>query len=86
MALLFTSRVGPKWRTALGIHLHKKRMFLSAVLTGSMPRPDIKTEHARDGGLLMSAIEERFDPTDPEHLLRARILAEFLIAWTGNRR
>jgi hypothetical protein len=57
-----------------------------ALLPGPVPPPDIQTEHTRDGGLLMSAIEERLDPTDPEHLRRARILAETLIAWTGNRR
>ncbi len=36
-----------------------------------------------DGGLLMTATEERLDPTNPEHLERARILAEIMIARTG---
>jgi hypothetical protein len=32
---------------------------------------------------LMTATEKRLDPTNPEHLQRARILAETLIARTG---
>jgi hypothetical protein len=55
-----------------------------ALLPRPVPPPDIKTEHTRDGGLLMSAIAERLDPTDPEHLRRARILADFLIERTGH--
>jgi len=42
--------------------------------------PEILTERTPDGGLLMIAAEERLDPTDPEHLSRARILTETMIA------
>lgn len=42
--------------------------------------PEIVTERTSDGGLLMSAVEDRFDPTNPEHVRRARILAETMIA------
>ncbi|MFZ0609978.1 MAG: hypothetical protein WAM75_20125 [Xanthobacteraceae bacterium] len=45
---------------------------------------EVLTERTRDGGLLMTATEERLDPTNPEHVLRARILAETLIAQTGS--
>jgi Immunity protein 52 len=45
--------------------------------------PEIRTERTHDGGLLMTATEERFDPANPEHLRRARILAKTLIARTG---
>jgi len=44
--------------------------------------PEIQTERAADGGLLMIATEERLDPDIPEHVRRARILAETLIAQT----
>jgi hypothetical protein len=44
---------------------------------------EILTEPTPDGGLLMSATTERLDPTDPEHVRRARILAETLITCTG---
>jgi hypothetical protein len=44
---------------------------------------DIKTETTNDGGLLMTATEERLDPDIPEHVRRARILAETLIERTG---
>jgi hypothetical protein len=54
-----------------------------ALLPSPVPLPDIKTEHTPDGGLLMTATEERLDPTNPEHLRRARILAETMIARTG---
>jgi hypothetical protein len=45
--------------------------------------PQILTERMPDGGLLMSATTERLDPTNPEHVRRARILAETLIACGG---
>ena len=45
--------------------------------------PEILTERAPGGGLLMSATTDRLDPTDPEHVRRARILAETLIACSG---
>jgi hypothetical protein len=44
--------------------------------------PEILTERTPDGGLLMSATEERLDPGNTEHLRRARIVAETLIART----
>jgi hypothetical protein len=47
---------------------------------------EILTEHTPGGGLLMSATKERLDPMNPEHVRRARVLAETMIAQTGNRR
>jgi Immunity protein 52 len=46
--------------------------------------PEILTERTRDGGLLMTATKERFDPDNPEHARRARILAETMIKQTGH--
>jgi hypothetical protein len=43
---------------------------------------EVLTERTPDGGLLMIATTERLDPTNPEHVRRARILAETLIACT----
>jgi hypothetical protein len=58
--------------------------YLSAPLAAGLKvPPDIKTETTTDGGLLMTATEERLDPDIPEHVRRARILAETLIAHTG---
>jgi immunity protein 52 of polymorphic toxin system len=58
--------------------------YLSAPLTAGLELPsEIMTEHTPDGGLLITATENRFDPTNPEHQRRARILAETLIARTG---
>jgi hypothetical protein len=48
--------------------------------------PEIQTERLPDGGLLMIATEERLDPTNPEHVRRARTLAETLIERTGYQR
>jgi hypothetical protein len=48
-----------------------------------LPPPEIVTERTSDGGLLMIATEDRLDPTNPEHLRRARIIAETMIAGTG---
>lgn len=55
-----------------------------SLLHGFAGAPDIKTERTPDGGMLMSAIEDRLDPTNPEHLRRARILADILIKATAN--
>ena len=49
------------------------------------PTPEILTERTPDGGLLMSATTDRLDPTNPDHVRRARILAETLIAATGSQ-
>lgn len=58
--------------------------YLSAPLTGGLKLPaEIHTEITADGGLLMTATEERLEPDIPEHARRARILAETLIAQTG---
>jgi hypothetical protein len=49
------------------------------------PPPDMRTEHAPGGGLLLSATEERFDPTNPEYLRRSLVLAETMVARTGEK-
>jgi hypothetical protein len=49
-----------------------------------VPRADMRIEHAQGGGLLLSATEDRFDPISPDHLRRARDLAEIMIARTGD--
>jgi hypothetical protein len=55
--------------------------YLSSPLaSGLEPPPEILTERTPDGGLLMSATEERLDPTVPEHWRRARMIAEIMIA------
>jgi hypothetical protein len=57
--------------------------YLSPGVTrGFVVEPDLRTESTPDGGLLMSATDERFDLANPEHLRRA-ILAETMIARTG---
>jgi len=58
--------------------------YLSAPLAAGVKlAPEILTERTPDGGLLMSATTERLDPLNPEHVRRARILAETMIACTG---
>jgi hypothetical protein len=59
--------------------------YLSSPLaSGLEPPPEILTERTPDGGLLMSATEERLDPSVPEHWRRARMIAEIMIARTGS--
>jgi hypothetical protein len=55
----------------------------SPLAAGLKLAPEILSERTADGGLLMIAAEERLDPTHPEHLRRARILAETMMACTG---
>jgi hypothetical protein len=54
-----------------------------AVTRGFVVEPELRTESTPDGGLLMSATDERFNPANPEHLRLALILAETMIARTG---
>jgi hypothetical protein len=57
--------------------------YLSAKLAADLKlAPEILTERTPDGGLLMTATEDRIDPDNPEHLRRARIIAETMIACT----
>ncbi|HEY1978673.1 MAG TPA: hypothetical protein VGH13_01190 [Xanthobacteraceae bacterium] len=56
----------------------------SPLAAGLRLAPEILTERTADGGLLMIAAEERLDPSNPEHLRRARILAETMMACTGH--
>lgn len=59
--------------------------YLSADRAGGVTLArEILTERTPDGGLLMTATTERLDPMNPEHVRRARILAETLIARTGS--
>lgn len=60
--------------------------YLSPTLSRGfvVPSSDLRTEHAPGGGLLLSATEEAFDPANPEHLRRARLLAETMISHTGD--
>ncbi|HEX8828991.1 MAG TPA: hypothetical protein VF778_12855, partial [Xanthobacteraceae bacterium] len=59
--------------------------YLSAPLAAGLELPaEILTERTPDGGLLMSATEERLDPTVPEHWRRARVIAEIMIARDPN--
>jgi len=58
--------------------------YLSAPLAANVVLPaEILKERTSDGGLLMIATEDRLDPCNPDHLRRARILVETLIARTG---
>jgi hypothetical protein len=58
--------------------------YLSAALSAGVKlSAEIETERTPDGGLLLIATEDRLDPANPEHLRRARIIAETMVACTG---
>jgi hypothetical protein len=58
--------------------------YLSAPLAAGVELPaEILSERAPNDGLMMTATKDRLDPTNPEHLRRARLLAETLIAQAG---
>jgi len=58
--------------------------YLSPTLSvGVTLSPEIAAERTPNGGLLMIATEDRLDPANSEHLRRARIIAETMIACTG---
>ena len=59
--------------------------YLSAPLAAGIELPpEIKSERSPDNGLLMIAADARLEPTAPEHLRRARILAQTMIARAGH--
>jgi hypothetical protein len=61
--------------------------YLSAPLAVGVNLPaEIKTERSPDGSLLMIATEDRLDPSNAEHLRRARIIADILILRTDYER
>jgi len=61
--------------------------YLSAPLASDFQLPaEIRSERTPDGALLLTATEERLEPTNPEHLRRARLLAETMIARAGDDR
>jgi hypothetical protein len=61
--------------------------YLSPARTVGLPLSvGIRSERAPDGGLLFTVTEEPFDPTNPEHLRGAHIVAETMIAHAGDDR
>jgi hypothetical protein len=59
-------------------------VYLSEELAAGMTvAGGILAERTPDGGLLMSAATERLDPTNPEHVRCAHILADTMIAKVG---
>jgi hypothetical protein len=59
--------------------------YLSAPLASGLELPpEILIERTPDGGLFMTATEERLDPTVPEDWRRTRMIAETMVARTGN--
>jgi hypothetical protein len=59
-------------------------VYLAAESAAGLTLPsEIPSERTADGGLLMTAIEERLDPDNPAHTRRARILCDILIERTG---
>jgi len=58
--------------------------YLSAPLATGIALPrEITTEQTADGGLLMIVTTDRLDPENPEHLRRARLIVETMLARTG---
>lgn len=58
--------------------------YLSAPLAADVTLPpEIIIERTSDGGLLMIATTDRLNPEDTDHLRRARITVETMLARTG---
>jgi hypothetical protein len=58
--------------------------YLSAPLAAGVVVPaEIIVEHTPEGGLLMITTTDRLDPDKPEHLRRARLIVETMLARTG---
>jgi hypothetical protein len=58
--------------------------YLSAPLAAGLDVPaEILSERTPDGGLLLVATEERFDPTNPEQMRRSRTIAGIMVDRAG---
>lgn len=55
----------------------------AAKAEGLVVPPPITAEKTPDGGLLMIATTDRLDPTNPDHLERARVLSRIMVDRTG---
>lgn len=54
--------------------------YLSAPLTAGLKvPPEIVSEPGPKGGVILSAVTERFDPTNPSHLRRSKLLAGVMV-------
>jgi hypothetical protein len=59
--------------------------YLSAERSAKLTPPaGVTWERTPDGGLLLIAAEERFDPTNPLHIQRSRAIVNFMIAQLGD--
>lgn len=76
--------IDPTFRDSV-FHIPWLAYLCAPLSAGLKVTPEILTERTSDGGLLMSAVGGRLDPTNPEHVRRARILAETMIACTGHQ-
>jgi len=53
--------------------------YLSAPLAaGLTPPPDLFPEQTPGGGLILSAVKDQIDPTNPDHVRRSKILGEIM--------
>jgi len=60
--------------------------YLSPPLAaGLQVAPELSSERTPDGGILITATDERLDPANPEHLRDARVIAEIMMACTGEK-
>ncbi len=58
--------------------------YLSAPLAaGLVPPRELVSERTPGGGWLLSAVQERLDPTNPDHLRRARLLSQLMLERLG---
>jgi hypothetical protein len=58
--------------------------YLSAPLAmGVKPSPALKTEPTPGGGVIISAVEARIDPSDAQHMRRSRMLEAIMIDAVG---
>jgi len=61
--------------------------YLSAPLAlGLTPPPEITVEPTPGGGMIVSAVKERIDPSNPEHMRRSRMLEAMMIEGVGVER
>jgi hypothetical protein len=58
--------------------------YLSAPLaTGLAPPPDLVAERTPGGGLILSAVQTRLDPSNPDHMRRSRQLEAIMLERVG---
>jgi hypothetical protein len=66
-----------------GVHIHWISYLSAPFALGLVPPPELICERTPGGGMILSAVQERLDPTNRDHLRRGRLLSQLVADRVG---